>query len=54
MTDLECVEYAVRVVLFRCDAENPQRIAVPCSGAEVMEFFADALTEARKIRDLAP
>lgn len=49
MTDLQCVEYAVQVVLRRCRQMNPQ--AMPPSGETVMGWLATALYEAKKVRD---
>jgi hypothetical protein len=51
MTDLECVEYAVQVVLAKCREANPYHMHIPPSGNTVMKWLAEAINEAKKIRD---
>jgi hypothetical protein len=48
MTDLEVVEMAVKAVLDRGKKENPSYFPVPITGFTVMEWFQEALVEARK------
>ena len=50
MTDIECIEYAVQVVLLKCRKANPSYMQVPPAGSTVMEWFADALREAKQVR----
>jgi hypothetical protein len=50
MTDLECIEYAVQVVLAKCREANPHHMEIPADGACVMGWFAAALREAKEIR----
>lgn len=50
MTDIECIEYAVQVVLLKCRKANPSYMQVPPAGSTVMEWFAEALREAKQVR----
>jgi hypothetical protein len=49
MSDLEIIEYAVQIVLAKCREANPHHLQIPPSGATVMEWFADALNEAKTL-----
>jgi hypothetical protein len=50
MTDLECIEYAVQAVLAKCRQANQYRYTRGIGGDTVMQWFAAALNEAKKIR----
>lgn len=50
MTDLECIEYAVQLVLKKCREANPNHLSIPASGADVMGWFAAAINDAKALR----
>lgn len=50
MTDLECVEYAVKATLDRAHKENPGYFPIPITGFTIMEWFQSALNEAKEKR----
>lgn len=48
MSDLERIKRAVEAVRQRCREANPDHLKIPPSGADVMEWFAEALEEPRQ------
>lgn len=50
MTDLDCVEYAIQVVLARCRKRDPYYMSIPISGETALEWLATAIHEAKEIR----
>ncbi len=47
-TDLELIKQAVQTVLEKCEEANPQHMAIPASGATVMEWLAEALSSSTR------
>lgn len=50
MSDLDCIEYALQVVLAKCREANPHHLKIPPDGATVMGWLAGAIREAKEVR----
>lgn len=50
MTDLDCVEYAIQVVLARCRKRDPAYMSISISGETALEWLSVAMREAKEIR----